>query len=141
MHPFLIPLAEPRPLTEASAGLERSGRLVGQIINPGWGSSGYYAPDVLGAADPDRVFPAGTHMFIDHPTKSEHFDRREQRAQGWARPTAADSPAASGQPEGPIPARPTDAGWSTPNDGASGEGRLPGRNARVARGRGTSDGE
>lgn len=42
-----------------------------QIVTPGWGSSGYYSPQVLEAAAADKVFPAGTHMYFDHPTATE----------------------------------------------------------------------
>ena len=36
------------------------------LITPGWGSSGYYSPEVLEQAAKDRVFPKGTQMHIDH---------------------------------------------------------------------------
>lgn len=49
-----------------------------QIVTPGWGSSGYYAPEVLEAAATDKVFPAGTHMYFDHPTASEVEDLPER---------------------------------------------------------------
>lgn len=49
-----------------------------RIITPGWGSSGYYAPEVLEAAAADKVFPAGTHMYFDHPTESESIERPER---------------------------------------------------------------
>lgn len=75
-------------LTEAQpAGRVReagAGRLQVQLITPGWGSSGYYAPEVLEAAATDRVFPAGTHMFIDHPTESEQYDRPERSVRDLA---------------------------------------------------------
>lgn len=41
------------------------------LITPGWGSSGYYAAEVLESAAADRVFPAGTHIYFDHPSASE----------------------------------------------------------------------
>lgn len=40
------------------------------IIEPGWGSSGYYSEQVLSKACDTKVYPAGTHMHIDHPTRS-----------------------------------------------------------------------
>lgn len=49
-----------------------------QIITPGWGSSGYYADEVLEAAAADKVFPAGTHMYFDHPTESESVELPER---------------------------------------------------------------
>lgn len=48
------------------------------IITPGWGSSGYYSADVLEKAATDTVFPAGTHMYLDHPSESESQDRPER---------------------------------------------------------------
>jgi hypothetical protein len=66
-------------VTETGALLEegtaKSGRLKIQIITPGWGSSGYYSADVLEAAATDKVFPAGTHMYFDHPTEAESAER------------------------------------------------------------------
>lgn len=49
-----------------------------QIITPGWGSSGYYSPDVLERAAENRVIPAGTHMYFDHASDSERTDRPER---------------------------------------------------------------
>lgn len=64
-------------ITEATRGLaEPTGRrqLI-QIITPGWGSSGYYSEALLKQAAADRVFPAGTGMYMDHATLSEQADR------------------------------------------------------------------
>jgi hypothetical protein len=60
-------LTEARPearvvATEATAG--RRQRI--ELITPGWGSSAYYPPEVLEAAGAAGVFPAGTHMYMDH---------------------------------------------------------------------------
>lgn len=60
-------------LTEAQVSVSatpvdgRPGRFLLQLITPGWGASGYYAPDVLEAAAAAKVFPAGLHMYLDHP--------------------------------------------------------------------------
>ncbi len=65
-------------VTEAGALLEegvKSGQLKIQIITPGWGASGYYSSEVLEAAATDKVFPAGTHMYFDHPTEAETAER------------------------------------------------------------------
>lgn len=67
-------------LTEAGAHTEileanSDGSLLIQVITPGWGSSGYYSPQVLEAAGKNRVWPAGTHMYFDHPSASESSDR------------------------------------------------------------------
>ncbi len=56
----------------------KPGRLLVTLITPGQGSSGYYEPAVLEAAGRDGVFPAGTQMFLDHPTESEAFERPER---------------------------------------------------------------
>lgn len=56
----------------------KPGRLLVTLITPGQGSSGYYEPAVLEAAGRDAVFPAGTQMFLDHPTESEAFERPER---------------------------------------------------------------
>lgn len=50
-----------------------------QIIEAGWNSSGqkYYGSDVL-ARDLPRVFPAGTHSYVDHPTVTERTERPER---------------------------------------------------------------
>lgn len=47
------------------------------IIEAGWGSSGYYSEDVL-KRDGPRVFPAGTHMYLNHPTPREEAERPER---------------------------------------------------------------
>jgi len=46
-----------------------------QVITPGWGSSGYYSPQVLEAAGKAKVWPKGTHMYFDHPTAEEDATR------------------------------------------------------------------
>jgi len=66
-------LTETSTLVEASGS--KSGRLNVQIITPGWGSSGYYTADVLEQAAADKVYPAGTRMFLDHPTLNEDAER------------------------------------------------------------------
>lgn len=57
---------------------ESAGRLSIGIITPGWGSSGYYSAAVLQEAAKAKVWPAGTKMFLDHPSESELFDRPER---------------------------------------------------------------
>lgn len=75
-------LTEAVDLTAAPEG--NSGRLAVQIITPGWGTSGYYSPQVLEAAAGARVFPAGTQMFMDHPTESERYERPERSVRDLA---------------------------------------------------------
>lgn len=47
------------------------------------GSSGYYPAEVL-RRDGPRVFPAGTHVYFDHPTASEENDRPERSVRDLA---------------------------------------------------------
>lgn len=46
------------------------------IITPGWGNSGWYSEDLL--KDSVGVFTEGLHMYWDHPTLSEEFQRPER---------------------------------------------------------------
>jgi hypothetical protein len=48
-----------------------------KVIGPGWGSSGYYSPEVL-ERDGPKVFGPGTKMYWDHPTQSEAAERPER---------------------------------------------------------------
>jgi hypothetical protein len=52
------------------------------LITPGRGSSGEYPAAVLEAAANDAVFPAGTHMYLDHPTPGERPERSLDRLAG-----------------------------------------------------------
>jgi hypothetical protein len=73
----LIETGRTGSVREASS--DSGGRVIEiDLITPGWGSSGYYSPQVLEAAGHDHVFPAGTHMYIDHPTATEDMDRPER---------------------------------------------------------------
>jgi hypothetical protein len=76
-------------LTEAGAHTQileanSDGSLLIQVITPGWGSSGYYSPQVLEAAGKNRVWPAGTHMYFDHPSASEASNRPERSVKDLA---------------------------------------------------------
>lgn len=62
-------------IDEAPGAAKTGRRLLVQVITPGWGSSGYYGADVLKQAGKDRVFKAGTHIYLDHPTESEKWER------------------------------------------------------------------
>lgn len=53
------------------------GRWLIQAISPGVGSSGKYSQEALEAAGQDRVFPAGTLMFVDHATEAQAWERPE----------------------------------------------------------------
>lgn len=62
------------PLAEAA----KSGQMQIQLISPGLGSSGFYSAEVLQAAAEAKVWPAGTQMYVDHPSVSEQRDRAER---------------------------------------------------------------
>ena len=47
-----------------------------KLIAPGAGSSAFYTPEVL-KRDGPRVFAAGTHMYLNHPTAAEESARPE----------------------------------------------------------------
>ena len=59
------------------SAISADGTMPVKLIQPGWGSSGYYSADVL-KRDGPSVFKAGTHMFVDHPGFSEEADRPER---------------------------------------------------------------
>jgi hypothetical protein len=84
----MLPGAAPLKLREAKrlktdllavkeAALRDDGSGLIKIIQPGWGSSGYYSEAVL-QRDGPTVFPAGTKMFWDHPTLTEEWERPER---------------------------------------------------------------
>lgn len=68
-------------LTEASGtakpteskGIWRVKLIAGDVA----GSSGYYPASVL-ERDGARAFPKGTHVYLDHPTQTEDYDRPER---------------------------------------------------------------
>lgn len=63
----------------------RSGKIRREIkvIAAGWGSSGYYSESMLKEKGP-KVFPAGTHMYMDHPTRTEEKERPERSVKDLA---------------------------------------------------------
>lgn len=70
--------------TSGAAAPAAPGRIKLQLISPGWGSSGYYSQPVLESAGRDKVWPSGTHVFFDHPSESEAFDRPERSVRDLA---------------------------------------------------------
>lgn len=62
------------PLQEAAIG--QDGTALIKLIQPGWGSSGFYPAGVL-RRDGPQVFTAGTKMFWNHPTRTEEAERPE----------------------------------------------------------------
>jgi hypothetical protein len=75
----------------AAAEAKKSGRMQIQFISPGWGSSGYYSPEVLEKAAANTVIPAGTHMYADHPTKDERNVRPERSIKDLMAVTVTDA--------------------------------------------------
>lgn len=63
------------PLVESDS-LRESAQARLRLIAPGWGSSGFYPPEVL-QRDGPAVFKAGTQMFWNHPTPKEEAERPE----------------------------------------------------------------
>lgn len=57
-------------------------RFLIRIISPGQGSCGVYEADNLAASV--GLFKAGTHMFMDHPSESENWDRPERSVKDLA---------------------------------------------------------
>lgn len=86
------------PLIEAKA---KNGTIPIKIIQPGWGSSGFYSEAVL-KRDLPAAFPAGTKMFWNHPTITEATERPERDLDFLAAKTTtapvwrADGPAGPG---------------------------------------------
>ncbi|GAW54737.1 hypothetical protein [Nocardioides sp. PD653] len=70
-----------RTLAEATTS-DDAGLLEVEFITPGWGSSGYYSPEVVEAAAP--LFAVGTHMYFDHPSATEDHDRPERSVRDLA---------------------------------------------------------
>jgi len=59
-----------------------------KLIAPGWGASGYYSADVL-REDGPSAWPAGTHMYLDHPTESGARERPERSVRDLAAVTVS----------------------------------------------------
>lgn len=68
-------------LSEGS--LRRDGTISLKVIEPGWGSSGYYPEEVL-KRDGPIAFKKGTKMFWDHPTITEESERPERSVRDLA---------------------------------------------------------
>jgi hypothetical protein len=73
-----VTLSEATNLAEAATPAPGPGRLLIRLIDAGKGSSGAYPAETLEAAAESAVFPVGTHMYIDHPTESENYERPER---------------------------------------------------------------
>lgn len=69
-----LPLRAGSQLRESEGGGQRREVV---IISEGWGSSGYYSSEVL-KRDIPRIFPVGTHMYLNHQTEREAMERPER---------------------------------------------------------------
>lgn len=70
----------PTLITEAvnlTASTPKTGRIKLRIIDQGKGTSGTYPAATLEAAAKDKIFAKGTHMYADHMSATEAFDRPE----------------------------------------------------------------
>lgn len=83
------------------AGVRPDGTIPIKVISPGWGSAGYYSPEVLEAASTARAFPAGTQMYLDHPTVSERGERPERSLRDLAAVLETDATWHDDHPQGP----------------------------------------
>lgn len=100
---------KPRGIREAVAGdivplregaVRSDGTVRMKIIQPGWGSSGYYAPELL-ERDGPKVFTAGTKNFWDHPTLTEEVERPERSLRDLAGELVSDAVYEEDGAEGP----------------------------------------
>jgi len=87
------------PLMEATA-LRRDGTMEIKIIQPGWGTSGYYSADVL-KRDGPKVFTEGLQMFLDHPTVTEEMERPERSVRDLAASLVSTASYKENHPDGP----------------------------------------
>lgn len=71
-----------------------------KVINPGWGSSGYYPKEVL-ERDGPKVFTAGTKMYADHPTAAEEAARPERSIKDLAAVLTGNARWENAGPDGP----------------------------------------
>jgi hypothetical protein len=90
-----VELAELVELVEMA--VDTAGNAQIKIIQPGWGSSGYYPAEVL-KRDGPKVFSKGTQMFWNHQTAAEEAARPEGDLNDLASELTED---AQWQPKGP----------------------------------------
>lgn len=86
------------PLKEGAVGQDGSAYL--KLIAPGWGSSGYYSPDLL-ERDGPKCFKAGTKSFWNHPTDAEESARPEGDLRDFASVLTEDARYMERGPAGP----------------------------------------
>lgn len=86
------------PLMEGA--VRRDGTIPVKIIQPGWGSSGYYPAEVL-ERDGPQVFKAGTKMYWNHATRTEEAERPEGNLRDLAAELVSDARWQTDHPAGP----------------------------------------
>lgn len=86
------------PLIEKA--LRRDGTIPIRIITSGWGSSGFYSREVL-ERDIPTAYPAGTHMYWNHPTTTEARERPERNLNHMAAKTIGEPHWQDNGPVGP----------------------------------------
>lgn len=57
---------------------DSTGRMIVRIISPGPGSAGEYPAETISKAVEEKKFPAGTHMYLDHPTQEDRINLPER---------------------------------------------------------------
>jgi hypothetical protein len=77
-------------ILEATAGASPNTYPV-LLISEGKGSSGVYPRETLQEAARNKIIPAGTFSFIDHPTESDRFERPERSVKDLAAVTTTDA--------------------------------------------------
>ncbi len=85
------------PLYEATPRAD--GTIPAKIIQPGWGSSGYYSEDLLKAAA--RFYRSGLHMFWNHQTDDQAKAMPERDLRDLAAVLVEDARYDAGGPRGP----------------------------------------
>lgn len=93
-------LTEAAVETLAEAALGNDGVGLVKLIDPGWGSSGYWSETVL-KTDGPKAWPAGTKMMWDHATASESRDHPEGTLDRLAAELIEDASWKSQGPRGP----------------------------------------
>ena len=80
--------------------VRRDGTIPIKLIRPGWGASGYYAPQLL-ERDGPKAFMAGTKMFWNHPTQTEEAERPERDLRDLAAELTEDAAYQANGADGP----------------------------------------
>lgn len=91
-------LGEPVELLETV--VRKDGSIPVKVIQPGWGTSGYYPAEVL-ERDGPKVFTKGLHMYWDHPTEREEMERPERALDDLAAVLMGDARWQENGPKGP----------------------------------------